>query len=402
MAEATPQPGGILAVDDTPANLALLTTLLKGKGYRVRAAPSGALALRAAAADPPELVLLDITMPEMDGFEVCRRLKESAALRSIPIIFLSAMSETFDKVKAFSVGGVDYVTKPFQIEELEARIATHLTLRRLQREVEANNARLAQGNALLETKNAELAENHARLQTLEETRKRLTEMIVHDLRSPIMAAQLCATYVREEAGLAGELGEAMDCVVASCEVLSNMTLDMLDTASGEEATLTTHLDRMSVSELFADVATEVRGSLRKTQKRLVLDVASDVPEVVADRELLRRVLVNLLDNTFKYAPSGSEVRLEAALAGSAYAIRLRDRGPGIPPDQRERIFEPRARLDRDAQNHARTSRGLGLAFCRLAVGAHGGSIWVEDNEPGTTFALQLPLVATSPPPAHVR
>jgi signal transduction histidine kinase len=386
-AEATQHGGGILVVDDTPANLALLTSVLKGKGYRVRAAPSGALALQAAAAQPPELVLLDITMPEMDGFEMCRRLKESAALCRIPVIFLSALSETFDKVKAFSAGGVDYVTKPFQIEELEARIATHLTLRRLQRELEA--------------KNAELAESHARLEKLEETRQRLTEMIVHDLKSPITGAMLCAMYVRDEASLEGELAEAMENVVASFEVLSRMTLDMLDAASGEEATLTPRLERLSLPELFEEVAAEVRGSARKAQKTVVLDVGTDVPGVMADRDLLRRVLANLLDNTFKYAPPGSEVRLEASLAeGGDYAIRVRDRGPGIPPDQRERIFEPRARLERDAANHARTSRGLGLAFCRLAVGAHGGRIWVEDNAPGTTFALQLPITAAEPSRVH--
>jgi two-component system, sensor histidine kinase and response regulator len=377
-AEATQHGGGILVVDDTPANLALLTSVLKGKGHRVRAAPSGALALKAAAAQPPDLVLLDITMPEMDGFEVCRRLKESASLCGIPVIFLSALSETFDKVKAFSAGGVDYVMKPFQIEELEARIETHLALRRLQREVEA--------------KNTELSERYARLKELEESRQRLTEMIVHDLKSPITAAMLNAMFVRDEAGLEGEFAEAQENVVDSFEVLSRMTLDMLDAASAEQAALTPRLESLSLSELFQEVAAEVIGTARRARKTLVFEVRSDVRGVVADRELLRRVLVNLLDNTFKYAPTGSEVRLEASLAGGGdYAIRVRDRGPGIPPDQRERIFELRARLERDAANHARTSRGLGLAFCRLAVDAHGGRIWAEDNALGTTFALQLPI-----------
>lgn len=129
-------PASILVVDDTPANLSLLAGLLKKKGYRVRPVPSGRLALEAAGKEPPDLVLLDINMPEMDGYEVCRRLKEDERLCGIPVIFISALSETLDKVRAFRTGGVDYVTKPFQFEEVEARVETHLAIRRLQREKE--------------------------------------------------------------------------------------------------------------------------------------------------------------------------------------------------------------------------------------------------------------------------
>jgi putative two-component system response regulator len=134
--------GDILVVDDTPANLRLLTGILQGQGYRVRPVPSGPLALRAAALEPPDLVLLDINMPEMDGYEVCRRLKTDPALDRVPVIFISALTETADKVQAFGLGGVDYVTKPFQAEEVLARVRTHLTLRRLQATLELHNARL--------------------------------------------------------------------------------------------------------------------------------------------------------------------------------------------------------------------------------------------------------------------
>ncbi len=122
----------ILVVDDVPANLTLLAGMLKEKGYRVRPAPSGKLALKAVEHERPDLILLDITMPEMDGFEVCRRLKQDVRFRDIPVIFISALTETLDKVKAFGSGGVDYVTKPFQFEEVEARVETHLKLRRYQ------------------------------------------------------------------------------------------------------------------------------------------------------------------------------------------------------------------------------------------------------------------------------
>jgi phosphoserine phosphatase RsbU/P len=140
------QPASILAVDDTPANLQVLAGMLKDRGYKVRPVPSGKLALMAARRDPPDLILLDINMPEMNGYEVCEHLKADDLLSGIPVIFISALTEQLDKVKAFAIGGVDYITKPFQIEELHARVETHLKLRRLQIELEDANARLAKAN----------------------------------------------------------------------------------------------------------------------------------------------------------------------------------------------------------------------------------------------------------------
>lgn len=139
-------PASILVVDDTPANLQVLAGMLKDRGYKVRPVPSGKLALLAAGRDPPDLILLDISMPEMNGYEVCEVLKSDERLSRIPVIFISALTEELDKVKAFATGGVDYLTKPFQMEELHARVETHLKLRRLQMELEATNAQLATVN----------------------------------------------------------------------------------------------------------------------------------------------------------------------------------------------------------------------------------------------------------------
>src|SRR5437764_7041108 len=137
----------ILVVDDTPANLQVLAGMLKDRGYKVRPVPSGKLALLAARRDPPDLILLDINMPEMNGYEVCRQLKADEMLRGIPVIFISALNENLDKVNAFATGGVDYITKPFQMEELHARVETHLKLRRFQVELEKTNARLEKANS---------------------------------------------------------------------------------------------------------------------------------------------------------------------------------------------------------------------------------------------------------------
>ncbi len=140
------EPASILIVDDTPANLQVLAGMLKDRAYKVRPVPSGKLALLAAGHDPPDLILLDINMPEMNGYEVCERLKADDKLAGIPVIFISALTEQMDKVKAFATGGVDYITKPFQMEELHARVETHLKLHRLQIELEETNAQLSKVN----------------------------------------------------------------------------------------------------------------------------------------------------------------------------------------------------------------------------------------------------------------
>jgi len=143
------QPASILVVDDTPANLQVLAGMLKDRGYKVRPVPGGELALRAARRDPPDLILLDINMPEMNGYEVCEHLKADDQLKGIPVIFISALTEQLDKVKAFAIGGVDYLTKPFQMEELHARVETHLKLRRLHIELEEYSRRLELARARL-------------------------------------------------------------------------------------------------------------------------------------------------------------------------------------------------------------------------------------------------------------
>lgn len=156
----------ILVVDDTLANLRLLTQMLSNHGYRVRPVTDGAQALITARSVPPDLILLDIRMPGMDGYEVCERLKSDPLTQSIPIIFLSALGETEDKVKAFSMGGVDYVTKPFQVEEVIARVQTHLALRALQKQLEEANLQLEARNTELEMRNTELQEALSTIKTL--------------------------------------------------------------------------------------------------------------------------------------------------------------------------------------------------------------------------------------------
>src|SRR5580658_6598970 len=171
-----------MIVDDNPANLKLLEDMLLREGHEVRSFPSGRLALAAAMKNPPDLILLDINMPEMDGFEVCERLKSTQELSDIPVIFLSALNETEDKVKAFQHGAVDYISKPFQFEEVHARVETHIKLHDLQQALKFQNERLEEAVA---ARTRELAEANERLSVLDRSKNEFLNLISHELRTPL-------------------------------------------------------------------------------------------------------------------------------------------------------------------------------------------------------------------------
>src|SRR5580658_307397 len=171
-----------MIVDDNPANLKLLEDMLRQKGHEVHSFPRGRLALADALENPPDLILLDINMPEMNGYEVCERLKSTDDLRDIPVIFLSALNDIQDKVKAFRSGAVDYISKPFQIEEVHARVETHIKLHDLQRALTRQNEHLEEAVA---ARTRELAEANQRLTILDRSKNDFLNLISHEFRTPL-------------------------------------------------------------------------------------------------------------------------------------------------------------------------------------------------------------------------
>src|ERR1700730_6588606 len=183
MVENTPESRDqIMAVDDQPENLDLCEDMLRQRGYLVRSFPRGRLALPAAVRNPPGLILLDINMPEMNGYEVCERLKEDGKLAGIPVIFLSALNAIEDKIKAFRSGGVDYISKPFQVDEVQARVETHTRLHRLHRALQAQKDGLED---IVASRTRELSEAHARLTILDRAKTEFLNLISHELRTPL-------------------------------------------------------------------------------------------------------------------------------------------------------------------------------------------------------------------------
>lgn len=365
----------ILVVDDTLPNLELLSEMLKARGYRVRPVPSGDLALQAAKSNPPDLILLDVHMPEMDGYEVCEHLKADEQLQDIPVLFISGLSETTDKVRAFQVGGADYITKPFQFEEVEARVATHLELRRQRRE---------------------LVQSYEQLQKLEALRDDLIHMIVHDLRTPLTNI-LCSLELIQEVDYDRErTQEFVPVAVESGRTLVGMVDDMLDISKLEAGQMTLEITEFSVAEVIETALDSVRRLASQKGLELSTDVSPLDLRLHADEEKVRRALTNLLGNAVKFTYEGS-VRVQARGEDGGVLISVTDTGEGLPEGDRERIFDKFSQVEARSEGHT-TGTGLGLTFVKLAVEAHGGKVWVESElGKGSTFHVSLPAPSPSAP-----
>ena len=365
----------ILVVDDTPANLQVLVGLLKERGHRVRPVLEGRLALRAARAEVPDLILLDINMLDMNGFEVCEQLKADPKLADTPVIFISGNTETVDKVRAFSVGGVDYVTKPFQMAEVEARVATHLELRRKRRE---------------------LQESLEALRRLETLRDSLVHMVVHDLRSPLAAISACLEVIKWDAEEQHrqELAADVETALHATRTIIRLVNSVLDVSKMEGA-------EMRLRLVPADIAAVARESVDELEslvgtRQLVREWPEDPVMAIVDRDVVSRVLQNLLGNALKFTPATGAITVEVEANDDMVRVAVSDTGPGIPREYRERVFEKFGQVDAVLRGQ-RFSTGLGLTFCRLAVEAHGGRIGVDSEVGrGSTFWFVLPRNGPTP------
>jgi len=358
----------VLLVDDTIENLRLLSKMLGEKGYDVRAVTNGRQALIAVDQETPDLILLDINMPEMNGYEVCRQLKARPASRDIPIMFLTALNDTADKLRAFDAGAVDFITKPFQFEEVQARVRTHLELRRTTRE---------------------LADSYSALRSLEGMRDDLVHMIVHDMGSPLTAVlarleALCLTLD----SLDEEAREDLESAAQSVLAVTAMTHDLLDVSRLEAGKM--HLQRVVFD--LARLAGEVCANLGASDVGRPIRVETPgVVEVSCDQAMVRRILENLVSNGIKHTPAGSPLRVVIRSLPGRARVEVHDSGSGVAPGDRARIFEKFGTIEA-RRTRGYHSVGLGLAFCKLAVEAHGGSIGVDAGVPvGSTFWFEVPV-----------
>jgi signal transduction histidine kinase len=365
----------VLVVDDDELARETLSSLLAREGVDVAEASSGAEALAYAAAHPVDTILLDVMMPGMTGFETCRRLKADPRLAAIPVIFVTALDQHKDVLEGLDAGAEEFVSKPVNRTEMRARVRSMLRMKR-------------QYDALQEAN-----EHLARLQRL---REEMASFLVHDLKNPLAIITANASFCRDRS-LPPTVREAATDIVDAAKMMDRMVMDLLDVARSDQEALRPDLGDVPVGDLIAEVVDTLKPL--SSARRIEIAVTGDTTaKARCDRDLICRVVTNLLDNGLKYAPKATGISIELAIRPGSFELRQGDAGRGIPAAERDRIFDRYRRVETHGDAHARTSRGLGLAFCRLAVEAHGGRIWVEDNEPhGTVFCFTIPQPPVAPP-----
>lgn len=373
--QTTPDKGNILIIDDTPNNLRLLSSMLEEKGYEVRCANSGELALKTIKIEPPDLILLDINMPNMNGYEICEKLKINHETHDIPVIFLSALSESIDKVKAFEIGGIDYITKPFQVAEVLARIENQLKLRRMKRQVE-------------ETAKAALValEKEKELNRL---KSQFTSMISHDFRNPLTTIQGFAGLVESNNKNLSE--EKIKYYAQKINLAVNQLLLLLDDilliGSLENNSIEYQPVQFNLNEICQEVVSNFQLGIG-SQNPILYNYNVPFSQVELDVILLDRILNNLISNAIKYSPGGTEINFDVEYRENHLVFSIKDKGIGIPLANYVHLFQPFYRCNNVGKIKG---TGLGLAIVKKCVEAHKGRIfWQSEEGKGTTFTVYIP------------
>lgn len=370
----------ILVVDDNEANRLLAQSTLEDEDYVVVLANDGAEALVRFEADRPDCVLLDVRMPNIDGFTACARIRALPGGAETPILFLTAFRDidTFDR--ALHAGGDDFLTKPIRPAELVVRVQSALELRRVKTE--------------LRDQFEVLKRQRDQVYRLQLQKERLTAFVVHDLKNPVNAMDLLAQLLLRDKSASPSVRESASEIRGEARRLTRLIMNLLDVSKADEGQLAPQKNAVDAAVLVGEVTSEL--ALAAEGRKVKLESVVSVPRFDADPDLLRRVVTNLVENAIRYAPANTTITVTVAAADVKAAelagmteIRVADQGKGIPEEMRGRIFDAFVQADTD-EAATRTSRGLGLSFCKSAVEAHGGRIWIEDGAPGTVFCLRLP------------
>lgn len=354
-------PETILIVDDTPANLSVLVDTLSEAGYQLMVAEDGEDALAQTAHTRPDLILLDVMMPGLDGFETCARLKASADTRDIPVIFMTALNETGEKVRAFGAGAVDYITKPIQHEEALARIGTHLTIRRLRQKLEQQL-------------------------TLTE---RFMRIASHDLRNPLCLILMSGELARRK-GAPPEVAEYLESIHASAGQMRRIIDTFLnvrrpgDNGRGPAG-------RVDLNLMAAAVIAQNEPAAERKQVALATELDRDLPLARADIGHAYQALTNYVSNAIKFLPPGGRVVVRTRATDFTVRLAVHDNGPGVPVAERAALFTEFARLS-NRPTAGEESTGIGLSIVKQLIEGERGSVGAEfPPEGGSVFWFELPV-----------
>ncbi len=358
----------VLVVDDDPLARRSVRAMLERGHYQVETAQGGLEALALLSSYKPDLVLLDIQMPDMDGLEVCRRIRDLPNGELLPILFLTGDESPEVHAQAFQAKGDDFLRKPVLSAELIVRIRSLMRLKRLQSEIQAERDNLLD---------------------LQKQREQLFGFIVHDLKNPLSAIQMGLDLLdaRDDNNPTSQI--QLHQLRDTARYMGRMIENILDIGRAEQVGLELHKTLIPLSSWIPGLLKKVESQAQHRNHGLSWVCPTDL-EVEADQDFLGRLLLNLLDNALKYSPSGSHTRIEARSTENGVRIEVRDQGQGIPEHLRGEIFGKFVRLE-GRGNGTPSGSGLGLAFCQLVAEAHEGRIWVEENLPkGSVFVVEIP------------
>jgi signal transduction histidine kinase len=345
----------ILIVDDNPINLDLLSQYLETADFDISVAENGSRALEQVHYILPDLILLDVMMPDLDGFETCSRLKENPNTKDIPVIFMTALDEITDKVKGFEVGAVDYLTKPIQYAEVVARVNTHLTIRNLQRSLKEQNEDL----------------------------RAFAHMVAHDLNNPLTHLSLTTQLFRHDPTLSPAAHKKANDILQTVDRMHKITEELLLFAKIRESM--TSLETVDMAAIVAESQEQITDMI--TQHQATITSPSSWPVVIGYAPWLVHVWVNYISNAIKYGGTPPLIKLGAAPDGEGY-IRfwIQDNGAGLTPAEQIQLFKPFTRLNQgQAKGH-----GLGLSIVRRIIRKTGGTVGVESQVgQGSTFYFTL-------------
>jgi signal transduction histidine kinase len=361
----------ILVVDDDRLNVRILSNILKSEGYTLADADSGERALEVYETFHPDLVLLDVMMPGMNGFETCRTLRQRHGAETAPVIFITAKSESDDIVEGLSAGGVDYLPKPFRAKEALARIRTHLHIRLLSEQQKSLVDQLSKANA---------------------EKNRFLGMAAHDLRNPLASIRGLAEFLRD--GVVGPLTPEQIDLIKTIHEASQGMLDLvnelLDVATIESGELKLSLESHNLTELIEKNIYLANIEAAKKHTKIVFAAPGRAVLLPIDAGKINQVIANLLSNALKYSPAGSTITVELHPGKGTWAFSVKDQGPGIPENERDKLFKDFGRLSVKTTGGEK-STGLGLAICRKIVDAHHGTITAENlPKRGCEFRVTLP------------
>ncbi|MCP4697497.1 MAG: hybrid sensor histidine kinase/response regulator [Gammaproteobacteria bacterium] len=372
----------ILLVDDTPENLAVLVAYLEQFGFRLLVARSGREVLTRIEQVMPDIILLDVLMPEMDGFETCRRLKENDDAKDIPVIFMTALSHTVDKVKGFELGAVDYITKPFQHEEVLARVKAHLTIQKLQKDL--NKALVRRSKREMDT-----------------LRLNITRTMPHEFRTPLFGIiTLAELIVKFHKTMDKEkIVEEVRTIYESAEILHRLIQNYLMYAQLEIiATDAERVEKLRENCCLAPNATieyisagKARACHREADLNTELSGSQELMLQLSE-EHLKKIVEELVSNAFKFSETGTPVRIKTFVAAPFFSIQISDNGRGIAPEEITRIG---AYMQFERELYEQQGAGLGLIIAQRLVDLYSGKMAVDSAVgKGTTVAVDIPLAKT--------